>query len=393
MRIRFYLVIIVAAAALIVARHVWPVSSPVARAYGITMLPPTVEVSPSLASAVANVLATSAVDREIYTYAITDVSPKTGYTLVSVAGLPDDAQKMSLDAALWLGTVTIADSSDMSGVVNDPPPAQALAAAQTGRGGAGDILPFRTGTQAQYGELGVHACGYSLNGWMAVDLFPSENMVHASRAGFVTYVCRDDTQVSLRIGENLYAHLADTGQQVGDQYHQGQAMGALVPGTFSDTCGNAEQAPTAYHVHFCFVPDGNTFTADGYELNVNSSVWTKGEETVSPSGYLTANWTDAGVDVPVYAAAGSNFWDGFMGGISDIFENTVSVLPEHQDLGMAEQVAATSAPALELVSVIIAGTFDLTVILWVVGIIIALELVRVIYAGWMWIKRAIPIIG
>lgn len=178
----------------------------------------------------------------------------------------------------------------------------------------GYILPFHG--SATYGERGVHDCGFS-TGWKAVDLLPSENMVYASAAGTVSYVCRDSNQVALKVGDNLYTHLKDTGQKVGDQYYQGQAIGPMVTGSFNTACGYAEQAADHYHVHFCFVPDANgNFLADGYNLNINTGVWTKDGKTTQTGDQLVASGVSS---VPVYGSQGMfNIFDFLLAGLDGI---------------------------------------------------------------------------
>lgn len=358
----------------------------VVRAEGITMLPATVKVSKEMEDSVANALLGTYAERGISVYAITDVDHRGEFSVVSVAGLPDDAAQMQLESALWLGSVTVADTTGMPAVVNDVPAAGEY-------GGSGPVLPFRDGTQAMYGFLGVHGCGFGLgSSWVAVDLFPTENMVYASEAGSVSYVCRDGTQVSMRVGNQLYAHLVDTGQVMGDTYSQGQAIAGMVPGTFTATCGNATQSENNFHVHFCLVPVSGAWSADGYTLDINSSQWVKGEEIVDPTEYLTAAWENANVPPPG-SPVGGNFWDALMGGVSEMVDTVANQLPVHEDMSMRTKVMDAARPSFELISLVFFSSFDMTVPLWMFGIITAMELIRVIYAGWMWVKRAIPIIG
>jgi hypothetical protein len=260
-----------------------------------------------------------------------------------------------------------------------------------GTGGAGNILPFRSGTSAQYGMSGVHSCGFQLNGWQAVDFFPAEDMIYSSKAGEINYICRDNTQVAIRIGDNLYTHLADGGQLVGDTYAQGQAISGMVPGTFNDTCGVSNQSAQAYHVHFCFYPTHDVWAADGYTLSTITGNWTKNGETYEPLEYLTADWSNAGVVLgPV---AGGNIWDSVTGGVTSMVGHTVEALPAHTDMGMANTVLGSAGPALDLIYTVVLSNFNLTVPMWCIGIIFVLETVRIAYAGWMWVKKAIPIIG
>jgi hypothetical protein len=368
---------------------------------GITMLPATVPVSARLQQATLRALALQAYQRGVTTYAITDVVERAGYWKISVAGMPDGSQQMALADSIWLGTVTINNTTGLPGLVDEQMPKIAnslpevlgseATAAEYGIGGAANILPFRTGTTATYGLLGVHDCGFSMNGWKAVDLFPAENMVYSSNSGTVSYVCRDENQVALRIGNNLYTHLVDTGQQMDEVYTQGQAIAGMVPGSYDTACGYADQGVSAYHVHFCFVPNsGGGFNADGYMLSMADSNWRKGSEVVEPTGTLTAAWADGGYTGST--ARASNFWDSLIGGVISMANNSMSVMPDHQEAGIVSQIDANVAPALTLINLLF-GSFNCTVPLWVAGIIFVMEGVRIVYASWLWIKKAIPIIG
>lgn len=362
----------------------------------ITMLESTIPVDSAIAARVRTILEEEAPARGVFKYAITGLTIKSGYYYVSVAGMPMEATAMHLKDAVWLGTVQLANVATMPGLVTEVMSSQPVKTSQTavnpGRGGAGNILPFRSGTQAQYGISAVHNCGFSLTGWKAVDLFPAENMIYSSMAGEINYICRDATQVAIRIGDNLYTHLADGGQQVGDKYTQGQPISGMVLGTFSDTCGVSDQGAQAYHVHFCFVPDNTGFFhADDYTLNTATGTWNKGQETINPLGYLTANWVSA--NVISGPAAGGNIWDSTVGGVTSMAQHTAAMLPVHTDFKMAETVLGNAGPAFDLIYTVILGNFDLTVPLWVIGIVTALELVRIGYAAWLWVKKAIPIIG
>lgn len=360
---------------------------PIPSATNITMLTPSVEVSDKLSDQIAYILSKDAPVRGVFKYAITDVTDKDPFVIVSVAGFSvSQPDTWSIDNAIWIGTVTTVKNStngyvDVVNVKNT-----------TYGGGSGDILPFQNGTTAQYGPAGVHDCGFSLNGWKAVDLFPSQGMVYAAQAGEVSYICRDSHQMSIRVGNNMYVHLVDTGIEVGKNFTQGEAISNLVPGTFSDTCGNTDQLEDAAHVHFCFIPSGDgTYSADGYTLSTSTGNWTKGETTVHPTDYLTATWENA--DIIPDSTVGNNFWDGIVDGITTLTKPAKDALPQHQDMGIADTVLKKVSTPLELAYAVVLSQFNMTVPMWVISIWFILEAVRIIYAAYMWIKQAIPVIG
>lgn len=393
------LILVITFAVFLTQQH--PAQSQAGQQVGdITMLPSTVPIDPRVEKRAAELLKPKAQELGINKFVATDVMEKDGYYVISIAGLPNDLNpKWSLDQAKWLGTVTIVNPSlnkAMPGVVNDLsiPKAQSEDEFKsTGVGGSGNILPFRTGTTAVYGEVGVHACGFSLGGYKAVDLFPTENQIYASQGGQVSYVCRDGTQVALRIGEMLYDHLVDTGQQVGDSFTQGQSMGSLVKGTFDATCGYAAQNANAFHVHWCFLPSGGaSFTADGYTLSTINGNWWKDGNSVAPTGTLTATWQDANV-APPGPTAGGNFWDGIASGVVGLFEKVVPGLPTHQTMGLADKVMGQAQAPMNLMYMLVFGIVDMTIPIFVFGIIMTLEAARLIYAAYMFVKKAIPVIG
>lgn len=383
----------------------WPKDGPTGQVRmeesGITMLPSTIPVRQDLQQRTLELLAEDAPQRSIFTYAITNIDQSGNYYYLSVAGLPQDAEKMRLSDSIWLGLVTIADFPGLPGYVESA----ALSTANSqdddpgnpgyGKGGSVNILPFRDKTNAIYGVLGVHNCGYALNGWKAVDLFPEENMVYSSNDGNVSYVCRDDHQVALRVGENLYTHLVDRGQRTGDHYDQGQAISGIVTGSFDDTCGYADQQPANYHVHFCFIPNpAGTWAADGYAINVNNSDgWLKGGVYTETLETLTADWANANIGDLPGPAAGTNFWDSIVGGLTSMFTSATAPLPEHQAQGIADLSLQKTTPIMALLYMFVFSNFNMTIPILVFGIVFLLEVVRIFYALYMLVKKLIPVIG
>jgi hypothetical protein len=373
---------------------VWPALLPatVPTINGVTMLMPSVKIPAETERQVLEELAQSPA-AGIARYAVTSLTRRDGYTIVSVAGFAATQEDpWNLEDALWLGTVTLAPGGKGGIVQEQSNPADGGLPARGMEnigGGAGNILPWLQGTQAMYGPLGVHDCGFSLGGWKAVDLFPINHQVYAAQGGEVSYVCRDSTQISIRVGENMYVHLVDSGIEVGDQFEQGDYIGTLVPGTFDDTCGHADQQPENAHVHFCFLPYDNIFTADGYSLDTNTSVWTKGAETYEPTDYLTATWENAGVVPDMPAAMGGNFWDSIMAGIMNPVEWVMGMFPPHEYMGIADKTTDAFVPSIALFYPTL-SLFNMTTIMWVVLIIMLLEALRIILSLILWIKKVLP---
>lgn len=360
----------------------------------VTMFPPTIPVGEDTQQAIKSLLETKAPERGVFVYQITDISCKAAYCYASVAGYPLGTEAPNLDIAIWLGRVTLAQDGpgeveDFTVPMNEG--GGTYIVSQPGDyGGSGYQLPFANGTTAMYGVLGVHNCGFALNGWKAVDLFPSTDMVYASIGGEVTYVCRDGTQMALRIGDSLYTHLEDNGTEQGRYYNQGQAISSLVPGSYTASCGYAAQAAGAAHVHFCF-PDYGTFQADGYTLDTTTGLWTKGSDTVDVEGTLTADWANATVDPgqPPNPTGGGNFWDMMTGAMLQVVYKVLPVIPDHKAMQLAERVLTVAATTLEVIYWIILTNFDMTVPIWVFSIWIVLELARLIYIVFVWIAKII----
>lgn len=373
---------------------------------GLTMLPSTVPVEPELESAVARALASEATERSIFTWAITDVSEHADYWVVSVAGLPYNAERMRLDDALWLGTVTIVDLPDLPGSV-DPQPmtnmdqtavqpdassgSDNLEGGKTGIGGSAYLLPWRDGTLATYGIAGVHNCGYGTN-WKAVDFFPEENMIYASMKSETSYVCRDATQVTIRAAEFIYAHLEDIGQQVGDQYQAGGQIGSVVAGSFDDTCGYAAQQENHYHVHYCFADSAYyQFHADGYVLTTTLGTWSKDGQNYSPGDQLTAEWSTNGD--PSQLAPGSNLFDMLAGAALAIFDKVLPNFGHHAAMDLAARILGPASAILNLVYNIVLMNFDMTAVGWVVGIILTVEAARLVVISIGWIGKGVKLLA
>lgn len=349
---------------------------------------------------VLDILAADAARRGVWTYAVTSAEIRGGYLYASVAGFPanqDINAPWTLDQAIWLGSVIKADGAKTGTVQGDSFGAQS---APMQGGGSGYIFPWYKNTWAMYGELGVHDCGFSLNGWRAVDFFPMNDLkawpplsplnIYASQSGEISYVCRDNTQISYRVGDLMYVHMQDNGMQIGTQITQGQLLGPVVNGTFSDTCGNAEQDENLGHVHFCFLPYNNSWAADGYTLDTQNGTWFTENEVFETADFLRATWQDAGsvVDLPS-SAMGNNFWDSIVAALYPTMQSSVAVLPDHQMAEIGDRSTTILIPVLQLLWPFL-SLFKLTWWAWALGIIAILETLRIAFAVVMWGKKVLP---
>lgn len=121
----------------------------------------------------------------------------------------------------------------------------------------------------------------------------SDRRVLASADGVITYVCKGNVGAAVRIKhadgvETGYWHI-DAGQLaagigVMQAVKQGQVLGILRPGTWTDSQGcqqyTAQSAESA-HVHFEIPGD---FTVDGWSIPANISTFTKGNQSKTCNG-------------------------------------------------------------------------------------------------------------
>ncbi len=226
-------------------------------------------------------------------YAITNLSEGEDRIDLSLAGFADlPAGPWSIDDSQALYSLTLVQSP--AGLIIYPVLAlgvePSLVATQAEYS---TMLPWKTGVM-WFGPRGVHDLGFGLPGWLAVDWVSSgkdgeaPNLVYAAQAGEVSYVCRDQTQISIRVGNLFYAHLVDNGIQVGDHFDQGELIGSMVPGTFSDYCGWAAQPDGMYHLHWGFP---GSIMADGWWLQTDTGYWVQGRQTVGVGQGMASDWS------------------------------------------------------------------------------------------------------
>ena len=266
-------------------------------------------------------------------YAVTDVRSFGQHALVSVIGLAglSASQPWNLpDNGAWFGLVALERAADdrWIGAVEGTPSFSAVlerlpdhvlgAAAKLGLDplrrpnlpASAYRFPWPDGTSMYYGSLGVHANGFPslVSGWLAVDMLSdgntasghAPNQLLASAAGTITYRCTPyagETSTAIKIGNLMYTHLLYSANlYVGRTVTQGETLGQLKPGTFSEVCGYASQGAGWFHVHWGF-PNTSPFEAGGWSLNLSDSVWRRGNESRSANGWMRA---DPGVPARVY---------------------------------------------------------------------------------------------
>ncbi|MEI7989275.1 MAG: hypothetical protein WCI88_09550 [Chloroflexota bacterium] len=294
----------------------------------VIMLPATIEIEETITNVVQQVLTEN---KDIFPavsyFAITDQNElDTRWRLLSVTGLSSNKENWNLmDDSIWAGLVvlhrtdiaqpwegSVEGSSQFSNLIHSIPSDLLSEEAKQGMAplsspnmglpaSSSYQFPWTSGTTMKYGTAGIHANGFNSvtgNAWLAVDFLSGSgfgsapNSVRAAASGTISYVCRSSGQVSsaIRVGEIFYTHLVYTSNlTVGHSYNQGDTIGALRTGSFSEICGYASGMPSdGYHIHLGFpsVPvtfDGLTLSSDG--------VWRNGNQERRTGSLITAGNT------------------------------------------------------------------------------------------------------
>ena len=295
----------------------------------ITMVTGTVAVEDQVESAVRQALAHASdiLPASDY-YAISAVRAEDTWLFVSVVGLKGldaDLNWNLLDHASWFGLTLLRQDKDgrWTGAVEgttefsllledvpektlstrakhdlDPLQRRLLTSSIT------YCFPWEPGTKMQYGQKGVHGADFKkvVPGWRAVDFCSdgdtdpghAPNRLLAATAGAIGWVCQpkpgEKTTTILINGDLLYAHLVtNTNLYTGRSVNQGEELGELQTGTFSETCGYAtDQDGDWFHVHWAF-PDTESFQVEDWTLNLSDEIWQRGSET-----HGTEEWIKAG---------------------------------------------------------------------------------------------------
>ena len=294
---------------------------------GISMIAGTVDVDPGLQAVVRETLDTHRdmiLLRSDY-YAITDVTVRDGYYFVSVLGLVDIGNHGNWSLTKngnWTGLLLMKQdqygswsgglrgSKAFSQMLANMPVNVVSEEAKTDLGSyrTDRVLaesyrfPWPEGTAMQFGTLGVHNAGfaYRLGEWKAVDFVSdgdtaaghAPNKVLAAAAGTVSFKCSAPDgarSAAIQLGDLLYVHLLDRADlTTGRYFEKGGEIGPLVPGSFDEPCGYAQQSPGTYHLHWAF-PNSVTFQAGGWTLSLADQVWRKGDEDKGVLSWFTAD--------------------------------------------------------------------------------------------------------
>jgi len=295
---------------------------PTARAAsGVTFVPGTVVIDAAIQDSLVVTLQDASTDTNgARLFAVTAVQGAGSHELVSIAGFAQlvDGSSWSLEDAAWVGLVLAVSNADgtwssaLKGradftiLLTRVPYSEMDAFARAGLSPSRRPLtadqttyhfPWQPGTSMYYGSLGVHAGGYAgLGAYKAVDFLSdgntaaghAPNKLLAAASGAIDYVCNGAYNTAIRIGNVMYLHLVASPILVsGHSFKQGEMMGQLKTGTFSDNCGWGSQGDNWFHVHWAF-PDTGTFQASGWTLTFADQTWRKETASRVPLSWMKA---------------------------------------------------------------------------------------------------------
>lgn len=277
--------------------------------------------------------------------------------------ITDDADGKS--QLIWLGTIRVFPDHSVE-MLTDPQGSTAsigggamfapVKVPNYAAGGGPNIRwPWQLGKAVMYGTRAVHNAGYSTYGtnMKALDLVSGSDFggsaasdaVYASAAGEIDYVCSDGTSVTVRVSDAgtstklIYAHLKDNSSlTVGQTYSKGSTIATLVHGTFSDSCGYADQADNHWHLHWGFEPANNAYTVEGCVINTRTNSITCDGTVINTGGFITAKGSTTGYE-DGGSTAGPTFWDYILVGFLSIFDRGIlKLMPEHTSPTLLPQV-------------------------------------------------------
>jgi hypothetical protein len=143
-------------------------------------------------------------------------------------------------------------------------------------------------------------------------------------------------------------------------FSQGSMMGTLVYGTFDDTCGNADQRPNHYHLHFGFEPANNAMRLEGCILSTTTEKWTCGTSTVSAGQFLRGGGGSGVAGSGGGAIAQPSFWDYLVVGVLGIYDQfIIKNLPNHTAFQFAFVIYSTVKMVLRLAFVLVYSNVNL----------------------------------
>jgi hypothetical protein len=213
----------------------------------------------------------------------------------------------------------------------------------------------------------------------------------------VKYVCRDTNGVTVKTNTYIYGHLQDNASlQVGLAIRWGVKFASLMYGTFSGTCGWAEQSPNHYHLHWGVkVYDPNEiYIGSNYVANTSTNKITRLDtgDVFSPGDTLLAMamQSNPGID-PNIEFTGESFWDSIVGSIiSFINDKILTRYPQGQEWDAGQTYVTATSSILKMIFILMSSNFKLEIFAFVIILILVLEPVRTIFRVWKIIRKVIP---
>lgn len=270
-------------------------------------------------------------------YAITDVRQRGGLSFVSVIGLggltPD--MNWTLDNGVWFGLMLLVETGDgrWQGALQGTQAFTTLLASipdaqmspETKRGldplqrtntPPTYVFPWEPGMSMQY-VSGVHQNGFNdkVPGWLAIDFISDGDTLagHASStmlaaaAGTIDFICNPGAgqkTAAIKVGDLMYTHLVNDGNLYqGRSLAQGEVIGTLQTGSFTETCGVARQASDQFHVHLGFRKTA-VLQIEGWALNLTNHKWYRGGEVRGVKSWFIAGEGSPAQDTLAYALGG-----------------------------------------------------------------------------------------
>jgi len=298
-----------------------PESTPAPTSRPVALVPGTTSVGAEVEAALLRALQDAGVSVRLADYyAVTDVWTQGDWLVVSLAGINADQWRTDwniIEDASWLGVILVhktsagayrgalEGSTAFSDLLAEVPPEIISPEAKAGLDTRTPVsqavtairFPWQAGTKMVYVQ-GVHPNGFSgvVPGWKAVDFWSdgnvgvghAPNQLLAATDGTISYRCVDAYSVAVRVGEFFYTHLLDNaGLSVGRWVGVGNELGQMKTGSFSSTCGFANQTSGTFHVHWGF-PDSGGVQVGQWSLDLGTSTWKRGAETRNPGDEMLA---------------------------------------------------------------------------------------------------------
>jgi len=114
---------------------------------------------------------------------------------------------------------------------------------------------------------------------------------------------------------------------------------------------------------------------------------------VVPGGSLLAEWA-TGIEPdfgPGYLYqgeySGDNFFDWIVGGVLETVFRLAAITPDHTAIGLAQKMIGLAQTAVAVIWTVTATNFDMTLVMWAIGIVLAVEAIRLVMIGWRIAKK------